>query len=95
MAAADTHPDLLASPEAGGRVVRGGLLRGIGYGAGTLIAAGTAVLLLRALGNDDFGRYGTVAALLGIVSGIIIVACVLTSSTPMPPSTVPQNICES
>ena len=63
-------PDLLARPEAGGRVVRGGLLRGVGYGVGTLLAAGTAVLLLRHLGRDDFGRYGTVAALLGIVSGI-------------------------
>jgi O-antigen/teichoic acid export membrane protein len=70
VAAAETHPDLLASPEAGGRLIRGGVLRGIGYGVGTLIAAGTAVLLLRALGRDDFGRYGTVAALLGIVSGI-------------------------
>ncbi len=70
VAAVETHPDLLSSPEAGGRVVRGGVLRGIGYGVGTLIAAGTAVLLLRALGRDDFGRYGTVAALLGIVSGI-------------------------
>ena len=28
-------------------------------------------------------------------SGIIIVACVFTSSTPSPPSTVPQNICRS
>ena len=28
-------------------------------------------------------------------SGIIIVACVFTSSTPMPPSTVPQNMVRS
>jgi len=62
--------DLLSSPEAGGRVVRGGLLRGIGFGVGTLLAAGTSALLLRHLGVVNFGRYGTVAALLGIVSGI-------------------------
>jgi O-antigen/teichoic acid export membrane protein len=66
----DATPDLLSSPEAGGRVVRGGLVRGAGYGIGTLLAAGTSVLLLRHLGPDDFGRYGAVAALLGIVSGI-------------------------
>jgi len=62
--------DLLSSPEAGGRVVRGSLLRGIGFGVGLLLAAGTSALLLRHLGVHDFGRYGAVAALLGIVSGI-------------------------
>jgi O-antigen/teichoic acid export membrane protein len=67
---AETHPDVLTAPEAGGRVVRGGIVRGLGYGAGTIVAAGTAVLLLRHLGRIDFGRYGTVAALLGVVSGI-------------------------
>jgi len=62
--------DLLSSPEAGGRVVRGGLIRGIGFGVGVLLAAGTSALLLRHLGVHDFGRYGAVAALLGIVSGV-------------------------
>jgi O-antigen/teichoic acid export membrane protein len=70
VAASEMTPDLLSTPEAGGRVVRGGLVRGLGYGVGTLLAAGTAVFLLRHLGRDDFGRYGAVAALLGIVSGI-------------------------
>jgi O-antigen/teichoic acid export membrane protein len=70
VAATETQPDLLATPEAGGRVVRGGIVRGLGYGLGTLVAAGTAVLLFRHLGVDDFGRYGSVGALLGIVSGI-------------------------
>jgi O-antigen/teichoic acid export membrane protein len=37
---------------------------------GTLVAAGTAVLLWRHLGVRDFGRYGAVGALLGIVSGV-------------------------
>ena len=70
MAASETTPDLLSTPEAGGRVVRGGLVRGLGYGVGTLLAAGTSVFLLRHLGRNDFGRYATVAALLGVVSGI-------------------------
>jgi O-antigen/teichoic acid export membrane protein len=70
VAATETQPDLLGTPAAGGRVVRGGLLRGLGYAVGTLVAAGTSVLLLRHLGRDDFGRYGTVGALLGVISGI-------------------------
>jgi O-antigen/teichoic acid export membrane protein len=70
VATSETQLDLLSSPGAGGRVVRGGALRGIGYGLGTLVAAGTAVLLLRHLGRVDFGRYGTVGALLGVISGV-------------------------
>jgi O-antigen/teichoic acid export membrane protein len=70
VSASETSPDLLSTPAAGGRVVRGGLLRGVGYGVGTLLAAGTSVFLLRHLGRDDFGRYGAIAALLGVVSGV-------------------------
>ena len=62
--------DLLRTPEAGGRVVRGGLIRGIGYGISTALGLATAVLLLRHLGVNDFGRYATVTAVLGIVAGI-------------------------
>jgi O-antigen/teichoic acid export membrane protein len=62
--------DVLRTPQAGARVIRGGALRGLGYGAGILLSAGTSVLLLRYLGVVDFGRYATVSALLGIVSGI-------------------------
>jgi O-antigen/teichoic acid export membrane protein len=68
--ASSEHTDVLRTPEAGGRVIRGGAIRGSGYGAAILLAAGTSVLLLRYLGVVDFGRYATVAALLGIVSGI-------------------------
>jgi O-antigen/teichoic acid export membrane protein len=60
--------DILRTPEAGARVIRGGALRGGGYGVGIVLGAVTSVFLLRALGVDDFGRYGTVAALVGIVS---------------------------
>jgi O-antigen/teichoic acid export membrane protein len=65
---ADT--DILRSPAAGGRVIRGGTVRALGYGGGVVLAAATSVLLLRHLGVVDFGRYATVAALLGIVSGV-------------------------
>lgn len=62
--------DLLRTPEAGGRVVRGGLIRGVGFGISTALGLATAVLLLRHLGVNDFGRYATVMAILGIVAGI-------------------------
>jgi O-antigen/teichoic acid export membrane protein len=62
--------DLLRSTDVGPRVVRGGALRGIGYVAGLLLLAGGSVLLLRYLGVVDFGRYVTVTALIGIVSGV-------------------------
>ena len=62
--------DVLRTGEAGGKVIRGGALRGAGYAAGILLGAGTSVLLLRHLGVEDFGRYGIVIALLGIVSAV-------------------------
>jgi O-antigen/teichoic acid export membrane protein len=60
--------DVLRTPEAGARVIRGGVLRGGGYSVGLLLAAATSVFLLRGLGVDDFGRYATVAAIVGIVA---------------------------
>lgn len=50
--------------------MRGGLIRGVGFGVSTALGLATAVLLLRYLGVDDFGRYATVSAVLGIVAGI-------------------------
>jgi O-antigen/teichoic acid export membrane protein len=64
------EPDVLHTPAAGGMVIRGGVLRAGGYGIGLVLGALTAVFLLRALGTDDFGRYATVGALLGIVSAV-------------------------
>ena len=68
--APDLALDLLRTPEAGGRVVRGGLYRGVGFAISTALGLATAVLLLRYLGVDDFGRYATVTAVLGIVAGV-------------------------
>jgi O-antigen/teichoic acid export membrane protein len=62
--------DVLSTPEAGARVIRGGALRGAGYLVGILLGAATSVFLLRGLTVEDFGRYATVAALLGIVSTV-------------------------
>ena len=59
--------DVLHSGAAGGKVVRGGVIRIAGFVVGILFGLGTSALLLRHLGVTDYGRYGTVAALLGIV----------------------------
>lgn len=61
---------VLHTPEAGGRVIRGGVTRAMGYGIGIVLGVLISVLLLRYLGVEEFGRYVTVTALLGIVSGV-------------------------
>ena len=65
-----TASELLRTAEAGGRVVRGGVVRGVGYAVGTLIGIATAALLLRYLSVEDFGVYAAVGAILGIVGGV-------------------------
>ena len=62
--------DILRSPEAGHHVIRGGTIRGLGYGLGVGLTAVASIFLLRYLGVDEFGRYVTVLSLMAIVSGI-------------------------
>ena len=62
--------DVLRSDDVGLRVVRGGAARIVGFGVANVLAAVASVFLLRHLGVVDFGRYGTVMALLAIVSGV-------------------------
>ncbi|MGZ4202225.1 MAG: oligosaccharide flippase family protein [Thermoleophilaceae bacterium] len=64
------EPDVFATPEAGGKVIRGGAVRSAGYLAGMGLSAGAAVLLLRHLGVVDFGHYVTVMALVTIAAGV-------------------------
>jgi O-antigen/teichoic acid export membrane protein len=52
------------------KVTRGGAARAISYIAGSLVSAIASIFLLRHLGLVEFGRYGTVMALLTIVQGI-------------------------
>ena len=59
--------DILNSPEAGARVIRGSLLRVASNVAGILIGIGIATLLLRHLGVDESGRYVTVLSLVAII----------------------------
>ena len=48
-------------------MVRGGVIRVGGFGIGIIFGLGTSALLLRHLGVVDYGKYGTIAALLGLV----------------------------
>ena len=59
--------DVLHSGAAGGKVIRGGVIRTAGFGVGILFGLGTSALLLRHLGVVEYGKYGTIAALLGLV----------------------------
>ena len=62
--------DILDRPEAGPAIIRGGVLRIVGFGAGLLVSVASAVVLLRYLSVADFGRYTQVVALLTIVAGL-------------------------
>jgi O-antigen/teichoic acid export membrane protein len=62
--------DILRSSEAGPLVIRGGAIRGLGYGVGVVLTAIASVFLLRYLGVVEFGRYVTVLSLIAIVSGV-------------------------
>jgi len=71
-AASDVPPasdpvDVLDTPSAGGKVIRGGVLRGGGYVAGLALAVVGAALMTRHLGVVDWGRYVTVLSLVSIV----------------------------
>jgi O-antigen/teichoic acid export membrane protein len=52
------------------RVVHGGGVRFVGFGLINLMGALGSLVLLRYLGVDDYGRYGTVIALMAVASGI-------------------------
>jgi O-antigen/teichoic acid export membrane protein len=66
----EADADVLAGPDIAGRVVRGGALRAMGFGVVNLLGVLSSVVLLRHLGVSDFGRYGTVIALVAIASGL-------------------------
>lgn len=55
--------DVLDTGRAGGLVMRGAAFRLAGFGTGTLLTAGSAILLTRHLGVVRFGQYATIVAL--------------------------------
>ncbi|MGI8557506.1 MAG: oligosaccharide flippase family protein [Solirubrobacteraceae bacterium] len=61
---------LLDSREAGGTALRGGMLRTAGFAGGLLIGLVSAPLVVRHLGDAEFGRYSAVLAVIAIVTGL-------------------------
>lgn len=66
----DLVQDILDTPEAGRRVVRGGALRVVGFVAGVGASVVGAALVTRHLGPATYGRYQTVVALATIVQTV-------------------------
>jgi O-antigen/teichoic acid export membrane protein len=62
--------DVLSGEDVSRRVVRGGAIRFVGFGVVNLLGVVSALILLRYLGVVDYGRYGTVLALIAIASGL-------------------------
>ena len=72
MSTPEIDPDghVLTAPGAGGKAIRGGMIRTGGYGAGLLLTAVASIFLLRHLGVVRFGQYTTVIAIVTIVQGV-------------------------
>ena len=60
---------MLTDDQVGSRVIRGGAQRGVALVVANLLTVAGAMVLLRHLGVEEFGRYGTVIALVGVVQG--------------------------
>jgi O-antigen/teichoic acid export membrane protein len=69
-AGANDPLSILDSPTAGGRVIRGGVLRISTYLVGVVLGIGSAALMTRHLGVEDFGRYVIVSSLISMVAGL-------------------------
>ena len=62
--------DLIDTEAAGAAAIRGGLLRTASFAGGLLLMLAPAPLLVRHLGDVDFGRYSAVLAVVTIVAGL-------------------------
>jgi O-antigen/teichoic acid export membrane protein len=62
--------DILDTGAAGGKAIRGGVIRIVGYGIGLLLSLVSVPIMIRHLGKDDYGRYITVSSIIFIIGGI-------------------------
>jgi O-antigen/teichoic acid export membrane protein len=62
--------DILDRPEAGAKVIRGGVVRAVAYGITIVLTAGIVPLMTRRLGVADFGRFVTASSIVMIVAGL-------------------------
>ena len=65
-----TRPHVLDDPTAGGRVIRGSVLRTAGYATGVGLGLVSAAVMTRYLGVDDFGKYVTVFSIVTVAAGM-------------------------
>jgi len=63
----DGTVDILGGADVGRKVVRGSAVRVAGFALINVLGAAGVIVLQRTLGVDDYGRYGTVLALIAIV----------------------------
>jgi O-antigen/teichoic acid export membrane protein len=75
--ASDSEPDprppgteVLDTPAAGSLVIRGGVIRAVGYVMGVALSVVAVAILIRQLGAADYGRYVTVISLVTIVGAM-------------------------
>jgi O-antigen/teichoic acid export membrane protein len=66
----ETEPDILDRADAGARVIRGGVIRAVTYGATIVLTGGIVPLMTRHLGVADFGRFVTASSVVMIVAGV-------------------------
>ena len=69
-AGAPTPVDVLDRPDAGARVIRGGVIRGVTYAATIGLTGAIVPLMTRHLGVADFGRFVTASSVVMIVAGV-------------------------
>lgn len=80
MTPASEAESVLTDAQVSRRVVRGGGVRFVGFALVNLMGALGSVVLLRYLGVVDYGRYGTVIALIAVASGIADAGLTVTGS---------------
>jgi O-antigen/teichoic acid export membrane protein len=68
--AAGETVDPLDRPDAGAKVIRGGVIRGVAYAVNILLITATVPLMTRHLGVVDFGRFVTASSIVMIVAGV-------------------------
>lgn len=62
--------EILDTTAAGGTAIRGGVLRTLAFTGGLLLGLISAPLIIRHLGDAEFGRYSSVLAIIAIISGL-------------------------
>lgn len=62
--------DVLDSPEAGGLVIRGGVLRIVSFALSTVLSVVAAAIVIRHLGASDFGRYIAIFSIITLIGSV-------------------------